>query len=101
MEKELENLNAQMKKLDLELKKEYEYQYVKLNSNDMSVGPGISYDDVTRIGLFIEYRKGIKNSLTEKANQIEELSYKIDLLTKNVEHRQSIINLILALTPKP
>ena len=100
MKEELENLAAQIQKLDLELKREYEYQYIKLNPNDMTVGPGINYDVVVRTGLYIQYRQGTKNSLTEKANKIEELSYKIDLIKKDVEHRQSIINLILALTSK-
>ncbi len=99
MNEELQNLIKQKETLEAELKKEYEDRDIRLDNLRMTVGPAINYDVITRIGLFIQFRKGIRNSFTEKANKIEELSYQIDLLTNNVESRQALVNAIIFLFP--
>ncbi len=95
----LEELIKERDYLEEEFKRDYENKDVRLNRITMTVGPAMNYCEFDRIDAYIQYKKGIKNSFTEKANRIEDINYQIDLLKGDVKSRQALINNIIFLIP--
>lgn len=95
----LDKLIEERDKLKAELKKEYEnVRYDPING---TVGPEISFDETQLLGLYVDFRKGVRNSHTEKANKIWELERQIDLLMGDAESRDKWLKLIFGMYFNP